>query len=99
MKTNPAHAPLHLDHLADPDRAVVQTKRIGNIVQIVSWTVHGDLPTALHDINTLKTSEIEQLRQAADWIQAMAAQVLEARAAVGDEVGVVVVGAGRRRAL
>lgn len=99
MLTNPTNAPLHFDHLGDPDRSVVQMKRIGNIVQIVSWTVHGAKAQALHDINTLKTCEVEQLHDAVKWIKTMAAQVLEARAAVGDEVGVVVVGAGRERAL
>lgn len=90
---------LHLDHLADPDRSVVQIKRIGNIVQIVSWTVHGDTRAAMHDINTLKTCEVEQLYHAAAWILTSAEQVLAARAELGEEVGALVVGAGARRAL
>lgn len=115
MKTNPAHAPLHLDVYADPaefvgptvtttphlDRArfLVMANRVEALNAALGWWVQGDDQRALHVMNLMLDEELAIAAYAGERLSSMAAEILGARRALGDEIGGLVIGAGRRRAL
>lgn len=95
MTTDPAYGPLHLDHY----HAVVQMNRCGRLQEIAAWFVHGDDQRALHALNLCSDEDLALAAIVGERVSSMAAEVLGARRVVGDEVGVVVVGAGAGRVL
>lgn len=93
MTINPAAAPMHLDHY----RAVVQMNRCGRLQEIAAWLVHGEDQRALHAVNLLSDEELVLVAVACEKASSMAEQVLGARRAVGDEIGVIVIGSRDHR--
>ena len=86
-------------HLADHYRAVVMTNRIGRINEVNAWYAHGDDQRALHAMNLMSDEELAMAAVVAEKVLSMASEIIGDRRAVGDEIEVLVVGAGRRRAL
>jgi hypothetical protein len=84
---------LDLDH----SRSVVMAGRVEHLNAAVGWYVHGDDSRGLHCVNLMSDEELALAAVVGERVASAAAQVLGARRAVGDEVGVVVVGAGAGR--
>ena len=99
MTTNPANAPMHLDHLSDPGRARVQMGRIDGINTVTAWLVHGDDMQALHVLNLLSDEHLAIAAVIGERMSSMAAQVLGLRRALPEDVGGIVLGAGPKRAI
>ena len=97
--TNPTHAGLSFNHLADHERAVVMVDRITRYQSILAWLVHGDDQQAMHVANNLTDEELAIAAISGERLSSLAAMVLGARAALPEDVGGVVVGAGARRAI
>lgn len=95
--TNRAHFAPSFDHLADHERGVVMVDRITRYQSVLAWLVHGDDKQAMHMANLMTDEELAAASIAAQRLASLCQQVADARRAVGDEIGAIVVGAGRGR--
>ena len=99
MITNPTNAPMHLDHLADHERAIAQMGRIDGINTVTAWLVHGDDMQAMHVLNLLTDEALAIAAVIGEQLSSKAAMVLGLRRALPEDVGGIVLGAGPRRAI
>ena len=86
-------------HLADHYRAVVVAEKIGHLNEATGWFAHGEDMHATHAMNLMSDEELALATVVCERVASLAAEILGARRALGDEIGGLVVGAGRRRAL
>jgi hypothetical protein len=102
MKTNPAHAALHFDHLADHERAVHTIDAVSALYRAVSFLVHGDTFAAMDALHRLDDDVVALAATVGTYLSIGAQQVLADRANplhLPDGVDGSPLGAGRRRAL
>ena len=86
-------------HLADHYRAVVVAEKIGRVNEAIGWFAHGEDRHATHAMNLMSDEELALAAVACERVASLAAEILGVRRELGDEIGGLVVGAGKRRAI
>ena len=102
MITNPAMAPMHLDHLADHERSVSTTDKISALYCAVSFLVHGETSLATASLDRLDDDVVALAATVGTYLSILAEQVLAERANpyhLSEDQGGFPVGAGSRRAI
>ena len=100
--TNPANAPLHLDHLADHERAVHTIDAVSALYCAMSYLVHGDTLAAMDALHRLDDDVVALAATVGTYLSIGAQQVMADRANpyhLTEDQGGYPVGAGRGRAL